>query len=165
MNLHDFGTTIEQNEAVEDDSVVTMFLESFKRKTKFHASLFENSFTQKLNTSSLLNFHDHSSTKFCEYTLTSADFLTDLHSLSAHVRCKIVEEKSDGSLVDLKNDLLVGTIPSSIVSNLIKNFWLFIYDTQISTEKSDRYSLVSYITQYFNAQSTYVKHWDPDSGE
>ena len=121
MNINDFGANIEENEAGEDESVVSMFMDSFKRKTKFHASLFENSFTQKLQTSSLINFHDHASSKFCEYTLTSANFLTDLQSLSAHATCKIMEEKSDGSLVPLEDNVLVGTIPSSVISNIIKN--------------------------------------------
>ena len=163
MNINDFGSTIEESEMTESD-VTSLFMESFKRKTKFHSSLFENSFTQKLLTSSLLNFHDHESTKYCEYSLTSPDFLTDLQSISAHIKCKIMEKQDDGKLIDLDQNTLIGTIPSSVISNVIKNFRVFIYDTQISTEKSDRYSLISYITQYFNAQFTDIQDWDHDTG-
>ena len=60
--------------------------------------------------------------------------------------------------------MLVGTIPSSIIANCIKNFRLFIFDTQISAERPDRYSLISYISHYFNGQLTDPKHCCFDSG-
>ena len=158
MNLNSFGSTIEQNESGEDESV-SMFMNSFKRKTKFHPSLFENSFVQRVNPINLTNMKDHAATKFLEFNLGSNDFLTDLQSITAHVKCKIVEKKADNSTINLGKDIAVGTIPSSIISNLIKNFRLFIFDTQISTEKPDRYSLISYICHYFNGQLTNPENW------
>ena len=164
MNLQNYGPTIEENEATEDENVISMFTDSFKRKTKFHPSLFENSFTQKIVSSSLINYQDHAATKFMEFNLSSSDFLTDLPSLTAHIKCCIKELKPDGSIINLDDNLLIGTIPSSLISNVIKNFRLFIFDTQISTEKSDRYSLTSYVTNYFNSQLTHLKHFDMENG-
>ena len=147
----------------EDAGVVKLFMDSFKRKTKFHKSLFEHSFTQRINPVSMVNFADHESSKFLEFNLTSQDLLTDMHSLTAHTKCRILELKND-SLTNLDEQTMIGTIPNSIISNIIKNFRLFLFDTQISTEKPDRYSLVSYITQYFNAQMTHAEHWNPITG-
>ena len=81
-----------------------------------------------------------------EFRLVSNDFLTDLHSLTGHIECKIQEKKSDGTLQNLARGNLIGTIPSSIISNCIKNFRLFLYDRQLSPERSDRYSLISYLS-------------------
>ena len=161
MNLQNFGSSIEEGEMSEDSSV-QFFLESFKRKTRFHKSLFEHSFTQKLNPISMVNFQDHSS-KFLEFNLSSQDLLTDIQSLTAHCKVKILEKKGE-ELVPLEDNLMIGTIPSSIVSNIIKNFRLFIFDTQISTEKTDRYSLISYVSQYFNAELNLTEHWNPITG-
>ena len=66
MNYNDIADPIEEGQETEDISV-TNFLSNFKRKAKTHNSLFENSFTQRLNTTSQVNFSDHSSNKFMEY--------------------------------------------------------------------------------------------------
>ena len=163
MNLQDFGATIEESEMTEDAGVVQLFMDSFKRKTKFHKSLFEHSFTQRINPISMVNFKDHETSKFLEFNLSSQDLLTDMHSLTAHTKCRILELK-DGTLTNLDDQVMIGTIPNSIVSNIVKNFRLFLFDTQISTEKTDRYSLISYVTQYFNAQMTQADHWNPITG-
>lgn len=163
MNINNFGNTIEENELAEND-VFNMFMGSFKRKVKFHPSLFENSFTQKISPQPTPNFQDHKPSKYMEFRLVSNDFLTDLHSLTGHIECKIQEKKSDGTLANLTRGNLIGTIPSSIISNCIKNFRLFLYDRQLSPERSDRYSLISYFTQYFNSQLTNLKEIDFDTG-
>ena len=163
MNINNFGNTIEENELAEND-VFNMFMSSFKRKVKFHPSLFENSFTQKISPQPTPNFEDHKSSKYMEFRLVSNEFLSDLHSLTGHIECKIMEKKSDGTLENLTKGNLIGTIPSSIISNCIKNFRLFLYDRQLSPERSDRYSLISYFTQYFNSQLTNPKEIDFDSG-
>ena len=87
MNLQNFGSSIEEAEMTEDSSV-QFFLESFKRKTRFNKSLFEHSFTQKLNPISMVNYQDHHSCKFLEFTtprlareLASEIFLRWLNSV------------------------------------------------------------------------------------
>ena len=163
MNLNNFGATIEENETGENENI-GMFMNSFKRKLRFRDSLFENSFVQKINSQNLINMKDHSPSKYMEFNLSSADFLSDLQSITAHIKCKIMEKKADKTLGNLGSNILVGTIPSSIISNCIKNFRLFIFDTQISAERSDRYSLISYISHYFNGQLTDPKHCCFDDG-
>ena len=163
MNVNNFGNTIEENELAEND-VFNMFMSSFKRKVKFHPSLFENSFTQKITPQPTPNFSDHKSSKYMEFRLVSNEFLSDLHSLTGHIECKIVEKKSNGTLENLAAGNLVATIPSSIISNCIKNFRLFLYDRQLSPERTDRYSLISYFTQYFNSQLTNLKEIEYETG-
>ena len=92
MNINNFGNTIEENELAEND-VFNMFMSSFKRKVKFHPSLFENSFTQKISPQPTPNFEDHKSSKYMEFRLVSNEFLSDLHSLTGHIECKIMEKK------------------------------------------------------------------------
>ena len=163
MNVNNFGNTIEENELAEND-VFDMFMASFKRKVKFHSSLFENSFTQKITAQPTPNFQDHQSSKYMQFHLVSNEFLSDLHSLTGHIECKIMEKKSDGTLKSLFSGNLIATIPSSVISNCIKNFRLFLYDRQMSPERSDRYSLISYLTQYFNSQLTNPKEIDYETG-
>lgn len=163
MNLSDLGTSIEENEVVVDKTIEN-FSKNFKRKIKSHTSLFENSFTQKIVTKSQTNFNEHSSNKYIEFELENPDFLTDLQSLTGHVQCKIVEDMGNGNYKALDSQDLVGLIPGALISNIIKNFRLFLYQSQINSERPDKYSLISYITQYFDAHISDYEEFCMDSG-
>ena len=163
MNLNDLGVAIEENETVEDKSILS-FSQNFKKKIKSHTSLFENSFTQKISTRSQTNFNDFLPNKYIEFELESSDFLTDLQTLTAHVQCKILEDIGDNKYKPLGSGDLIGLIPGALISNLIKNFRLFLYQSQINSERPDKYSLISYITQYFDSHITDFEDFSMDDG-
>ena len=158
MNYNDIADPIEEGQETEDISV-TNFLSNFKRKAKTHNSLFENSFTQRLNTTSQVNFSDHSSNKFMEYSLTSDEFLTDMSTISAHTKCKIVRD-NNGTHVPLEEGELVSTIGGSVIDALIKNFRLFLYTTQLNSERPDRYSILAYLSRFFDRDMTNPENFD-----
>lgn len=158
MNFNEINEPIEEGQETEDITV-SNFLSSFKRKAKTHTSLFENSFTQRLNTISQVNFSDHASNKFMEYSLASDEFLTDMTTITAHTKCKIVRD-NNGTHVPLEEGELVSTISGSVINALIKNFRLFLYTTQLNSERPDRYSILAYLSRFFDADMTTQENFD-----
>ena len=80
MNINEIEEGIQEHGETENKSI-PIFLSNFKRKTKIHGSLFDNSFTQKVTTYSQTNFKDYKSSKFLEFKLDSSEFLSDLISI------------------------------------------------------------------------------------
>ena len=139
-----------QNNQMEDEASSEAFLKTFSKKIKYYESLFISSFPQKVNHKELINYSSINETKYMEFDLSSPDLVSDLSSLTAHLSCRVRELNDDGTVTDLDATTEIGTIPGSIIGNTIRNLRVFLYDTQISPEKSNRYSLLSYMFEYFN---------------
>ena len=158
MNINDIAEAIEDGQETEDIGV-NNFLSNFKRKAKTHGSLFENSFTERLTTTSQINWTDYDSNKFLEYAVTSNSFLTDMTTITAHAECKIMRD-DNGTHVPLESGELVSTISGSVISALIKNFRLYLFTTQINSERPDRYSILAYLSRFFDADMTNDENFD-----
>ena len=139
-----------ENNQMDEEASMNAFLNTFSKKISYYDSLFVSSFPQKINHKQTINYTNINEGKYMEFDLSTPDLVSDLSTLTAHLSCCIKELKSDGSIVNLDPEVLVGTIPGSIISNAVKNLRVFLFDTQISPEKSNRYSLLSYIFDYFN---------------
>ena len=144
MNLDNGPNQIEQENSSD------IFLKTFSKEIKKYDSLFINSFPQKINAIQLINYDNIMDGKYLEFNLGSPDMISDLSTLTAFLECSIKELKEDGTISNLPPDCFCGTIPGSIVSNCIRNCRIFIFDKQISPEKSNRYSLLSYIFNFFD---------------
>ena len=150
MNLENENNQLEEEESMDH------FMKTFSKKIDKYDSLFISSFPQKINHKQMINYKAVNDSKYMEFDLGSPDMVSDLSTLTAHMRCKI-QEKIGETLTNLKSGDLVGTIPGSVISNSIKNLRVFLYDTQISPEKANRYSLLSYIFEYFNKSNIMKK--------
>ena len=159
MNINDISEINVEDGAETEDITVSNFVSNFKRKAKTHSSLFENSFTQKIVTTSQTNYKDYQSSKFQEYKLGSDEFLTDMTSITAHTKCKIVRD-NNGTHVPLESGESVATIAGGVINALIKNFRLFLYSTQLNSERPDRYTILAYLSRFFDADMTDVTDFD-----
>lgn len=139
-----------ENQIESEEFSSEVFLKTFSKKIKHYDSLFISSFPQKINPMELINYSSHAETKFMEFDLTSQELISDLSTLTAHLTCRVREQTEDGTIVNLPPGTTVGAIPGSILNNAVRNLRVFLYNTQISPEKSNRYSLLSYIFEYFN---------------
>ena len=140
---------LDSENQIEDEFSDEGFLKTFSKKIKHYDSLFVSSFPQKIQAGQMIDYTSHSDTKFMEFDLTSPDLISDLSTLTANMTCRIREKTAEG-VIDLNATTKIGCIPGSVVNNAIKNLRVFLFDTQISPEKTDRYSLLSYIFEYFN---------------
>ena len=133
-----------------DEPLPEEFVRTFSKKIKYYDSLFINSFPQRLNPKQLINYAKYDENKFIQFDLSHPELISDLSSVTAHLTCCVKEEKDDGILYPLEPGVKIGLAPGGLVSNAIRSMNLFIYQTQCSIEKNNRYSLISYIQQYFN---------------
>ena len=152
MDYQEFKTTDIAND-VEEQGAVKKFMSHFRQKIIDHSSNFEHSWTQKLISSTNPNWSDFLNSKFLEFKISEeTECLTNLQSLTAHMTVQMKEYK-DGSWVDLpvgENQARIGLIPGDLVQNMIKNLKLFVLDTQINSERSERYSLNSFVQKFFS---------------
>ena len=146
-----------ENNQMDEEISMNAFLNTFSTKISYYDSLFVNSFPQKINHKQMINYSNINEAKYMEFDLSSPDLVSDLSTLTAHLSCRIKELKSDGSIANLDPEVLIGTVPGSLISNTVKNLRVFLFDTQISPEKSNRYSLLSYIFDYFNKSNVAPK--------
>jgi hypothetical protein len=126
------------------------FISGFSKTIKNRESYFRSSFTEKIQAKQLIDWNSHNDTKYLEFDIGSHDMLSDLSTLNVHMKCQIMEKKADGTLAKLKANDYVGLIPGGICQNSIRNLRIFIFGTQISPERTNRYSLMSYVYNYFD---------------
>ena len=138
-----------ENNQLEEEADAEAFMKTFSKKVKYYDSLFLSSFSQKINHKQLINYSNINEAKFCEFDVTSPDMVSDLSTLTAHMTCRVRELK-DGQVIDLATGVKVSTIPGSVISNAVRNLRVYLFESQISPERENRYSLLSYIFEYFN---------------
>ena len=152
MDYQEFGTDIAAD--VEEQGAVKQFVSNFRQKIIDHSSNYEHSWTQKLISSTNPNWSDFLNSKFLEFKISEeTECLTNLQSLTAHMTMQMKEFK-DGLWVNLpaaEKQARIGLIPGDIVNNMIKNMKLFVLETQINSERSERYSLNSFVQKFFSS--------------